>query len=183
MLYTNTYWSLSLSLSLTHTHNTQPLILTLLDIPSMMGTTGGVVMELQDCALTLLQGKRRIFSKSASYSVSGANLLSVTHTHTHTHTCTNTHTHTHTCTHTHTRAHTHTHTHTHTRVHTEVIPTDNVEVAFRDADVAILVGAMPRREGMERKDLLRANARIFESQGKALDQFAKKTVKVGCREQ
>ena len=63
-----------------------------------------------------------------------------------------------------------------------MIPTDNVEVAFRDVDVAILVGAMPRREGMLRKDLLRANARIFESQGKALDQFAKKTVKVGCRE-
>ena len=37
---------------------------------------------------------------------------------------------------------------------------------------------MPRREGMERKDLLKANARIFEDQGKALDQYAKKTVKV-----
>ena len=73
---------------------------------------------------------------------------------------------------------THTHTHAHTHTHVDVIPTDNVEVAFRDVDVAILVGAMPRREGMERKDLLRANARIFESQGRALDQFAKKTVKV-----
>ncbi len=37
---------------------------------------------------------------------------------------------------------------------------------------------MPRREGMERKDLLKANAKIFETQGKALDKFAKKTVKV-----
>ena len=37
---------------------------------------------------------------------------------------------------------------------------------------------MPRREGMERKDLLKANAKIFEDQGKALDQYAKKTVKV-----
>jgi len=59
-----------------------------------------------------------------------------------------------------------------------VIPTDNPSVAFADIDAAILVGAMPRREGMERKDLLQANVKIFESQGKALDQYAKKTVKV-----
>ena len=45
--------------------------------------------------------------------------------------------------------------------------------------MAILVGAMPRKEGMERKDLLKANAKIFESQGKALNDNAKKTVKVG----
>lgn len=51
-------------------------------------------------------------------------------------------------------------------------------VAFADVDAAILVGSMPRREGMERKDLLQANAKIFEVQGKALDQHAKKTVKV-----
>lgn len=50
--------------------------------------------------------------------------------------------------------------------------------AFTDIDVAILVGAMPRREGMERKDLLKANAKIFVVQGKALDENAKKTVKV-----
>ena len=62
--------------------------------------------------------------------------------------------------------------------HTDVIPTADPAVGFKDVDVAILVGAMPRREGMERKDLLKANARIFESQGKALDQHAKKTVKV-----
>ena len=61
---------------------------------------------------------------------------------------------------------------------TDVIATDDPNVAFKDIDVAILVGAMPRREGMERKDLLKANAKIFETQGKALDQHAKKTVKV-----
>ena len=41
-----------------------------------------------------------------------------------------------------------------------------------------MVGAMPRREGMERKDLLAANVKIFKVQGQALDQYAKKTVKV-----
>ena len=63
-----------------------------------------------------------------------------------------------------------------------MVATDDVETAFTKVDVAILVGAMPRREGMERKDLLKANARIFESQGKALDKFAKKTVKVRASE-
>uniref|UniRef100_A0A672GT42 Malate dehydrogenase n=1 Tax=Salarias fasciatus TaxID=181472 RepID=A0A672GT42_SALFA len=60
----------------------------------------------------------------------------------------------------------------------EVIPTDKEEVAFKDLDVAILVGSMPRRDGMERKDLLKANVAIFKSQGAALDKYAKKTVKV-----
>nr|AFM87712.1 cytosolic malate dehydrogenase [Callorhinchus milii] len=60
----------------------------------------------------------------------------------------------------------------------EVIPTDKEEVAFKDIDVAILIGSMPRREGMERKDLLKANVRIFKSQGLALDKYAKKEVKV-----
>ena len=59
-----------------------------------------------------------------------------------------------------------------------MIATDDPRVSFKDIDVAVLVGAMPRREGMERKDLLKANARIFETQGKALDEVAKKTVKV-----
>jgi malate dehydrogenase len=45
-------------------------------------------------------------------------------------------------------------------------------------DVALFVGAMPRKEGMERKDLLSANVKIFKSQGTALDKFAKKAVKV-----
>uniref|UniRef100_A0A8C7ND54 Malate dehydrogenase n=1 Tax=Oncorhynchus mykiss TaxID=8022 RepID=A0A8C7ND54_ONCMY len=60
----------------------------------------------------------------------------------------------------------------------EVIPTDKEEVAFKDLDAAILVGSMPRREGMERKDLLKANVAIFKSQGAALEKYAKKTVKV-----
>ncbi|MBN3293129.1 MDHC protein, partial [Polypterus senegalus] len=60
----------------------------------------------------------------------------------------------------------------------EVIPTDKEEVAFKDIDVAVLVGSMPRKEGMERKDLLKANVKIFKSQGAALDKYAKKTVKV-----
>uniref|UniRef100_H2ZMX1 Malate dehydrogenase n=2 Tax=Ciona savignyi TaxID=51511 RepID=H2ZMX1_CIOSA len=60
----------------------------------------------------------------------------------------------------------------------KVISTTTVEEAFADIDYAILVGAMPRRQGMERKDLLKANAKIFKEQGQALDKFAKKTVKV-----
>uniref|UniRef100_A0AAX7SYH4 Malate dehydrogenase n=1 Tax=Astatotilapia calliptera TaxID=8154 RepID=A0AAX7SYH4_ASTCA len=60
----------------------------------------------------------------------------------------------------------------------EIIPTDKEEVAFKDLDAAILVGSMPRKEGMERKDLLKANVAIFKSQGAALDKYAKKTVKV-----
>merc|ERR1711926_55188 len=72
----------------------QPLSLHLLDIEPMMGVLGGVVMELQDCALPLLR---------------------------------------------------------------EVIPTADPAVGFKDVDAAFLVGAMPRREGMERKDLLAAN--------------------------
>ncbi|XP_066279443.1 malate dehydrogenase, cytoplasmic-like isoform X2 [Branchiostoma lanceolatum] len=93
----------------------QPIILTLLDIAPMMGVLEGVVMELQDCALPILQ---------------------------------------------------------------EIKATADEREAFTDIDVAMLVGAMPRREGMERKDLLKANAKIFQSQGKSLDQYAKKTVKV-----
>jgi malate dehydrogenase len=60
----------------------------------------------------------------------------------------------------------------------EIIPTSDVNSAFNGVDVAILVGAMPRREGMERKDLLKANVKIFKQQGEALDKNAKKTVKV-----
>jgi len=59
-----------------------------------------------------------------------------------------------------------------------VVPTDSEETAFKDVDVALFVGAMPRKEGMERKDLLNANVKIFKSQGTAMDKFAKKTVKV-----
>ena len=54
----------------------------------------------------------------------------------------------------------------------------DANVAFKDADVAVLVGARPRGPGMERADLLSANAKIFQAQGQALDKVAKKTVKV-----
>lgn len=91
------------------------VILTLLDITPMMGVLEGVVMELTDCAFSLLN---------------------------------------------------------------EVIPTDDAAVAFKDVDVAFLVGAMPRRQGMERKDLLAANVKIFKVQGEALNTYAKKDVKV-----
>ena len=55
--------------------------------------------------------------------------------------------------------------------------TDQVE-AFTKIDIAVLVGAFPRRPGMERKDMLAKNAEIFQAQGKLLDTVAKKTVKV-----
>src|SRR5262245_901654 len=51
-------------------------------------------------------------------------------------------------------------------------------VAFKDIDIALLVGARPRGPGMERKDLLEANGKIFAPQGKALDKVAKRDVKV-----
>jgi malate dehydrogenase len=59
-----------------------------------------------------------------------------------------------------------------------MVLTDDPEVAFADADVALLVGAMPRKAGMERADLLSANGAIFTSQGKALDAAASRDVKV-----
>ncbi|MBO4121203.1 malate dehydrogenase [Cupriavidus gilardii] len=59
-----------------------------------------------------------------------------------------------------------------------VVITDDPKVAFKDADVALLVGARPRSKGMERKDLLEANAQIFTVQGKALDEVASRNVKV-----
>jgi malate dehydrogenase len=60
----------------------------------------------------------------------------------------------------------------------DIIVTSNPEEGFKDIDVALLVGAKPRGPGMERKDLLSANGKIFEAQGKVLDKVAKKTVKV-----
>jgi malate dehydrogenase len=59
-----------------------------------------------------------------------------------------------------------------------IVATDQINVAFKDIDVAILLGSMPRRPGMERKDLLAANGKIFKEQGTALNTLAKKTVKV-----
>lgn len=89
--------------------------LVLLDIPMMQEVMGGVVLELQDCALPLLK---------------------------------------------------------------KIIATTDVQEAFTDVDYAVLVGSMPRRKGMERSDLLKANVGIFKEQGGALDKYAKKTVKV-----
>ena len=54
----------------------------------------------------------------------------------------------------------------------EVVCTDDADVAFGDADVALLVGAMPRKAGMERSDLLSANGGIFKPQGQALGKSA-----------
>ena len=59
-----------------------------------------------------------------------------------------------------------------------IVATDDAKVAFKDCHVALLVGARPRGPGMERKDLLLANAQIFSAQGKALDAVADRSVRV-----
>jgi len=59
-----------------------------------------------------------------------------------------------------------------------IVLSDQPEVGFRDADYALLVGARPRGPGMERKDLLLANAQIFSAQGKALNSVASRDIKV-----
>ena len=59
-----------------------------------------------------------------------------------------------------------------------IVQTDDPDIAFRDADYCLLVGARPRGPGMERKDLLEANARIFSAQGAAIDRCAASDVKV-----
>jgi malate dehydrogenase len=59
-----------------------------------------------------------------------------------------------------------------------MVCTDQAEVAFKDADYALLVGARPRGSGMERKDLLEANAAIFSAQGKAINDHASRDIKV-----
>lgn len=59
-----------------------------------------------------------------------------------------------------------------------VVVTDDPKTAFKDADYALLVGARPRSKGMERKDLLEANGAIFTVQGRALDECAKRDVRV-----
>src|SRR5271170_1901471 len=60
----------------------------------------------------------------------------------------------------------------------KVVATDDANLAFRDCQVAMLVGARPRGAGMERKDLLLANAQIFSAQGKALNEVADRNVRV-----
>ena len=59
-----------------------------------------------------------------------------------------------------------------------IVATDDANVAFKDADYALLVGARPRGPGMERKDLLEANAAIFSVQGKAINEHASRDIKV-----
>tara|TARA_R110000787_G_scaffold4365_9_gene16850 strand:+ start:4268 stop:5248 length:981 start_codon:yes stop_codon:yes gene_type:complete len=59
-----------------------------------------------------------------------------------------------------------------------MVCTDDANIAFKDADYALLVGARPRGPGMERKDLLEANAAIFSVQGKAINSHASKGIKV-----
>ncbi len=59
-----------------------------------------------------------------------------------------------------------------------LVTSDDPKVAFKDADVALLVGARPRGPGMERKDLLEANAQIFSVQGRALDEVASRDVRI-----
>jgi len=59
-----------------------------------------------------------------------------------------------------------------------LVCTDDAEVAFKDSDYALLVGARPRGPGMERKDLLEANAAIFSAQGKAINKVASRNIKV-----
>lgn len=60
----------------------------------------------------------------------------------------------------------------------DVVATDDAEEGFRDADIALLIGAKPRGPGMERKDLLQENAKIFTGQGRALNTAASRKVKV-----
>ena len=61
---------------------------------------------------------------------------------------------------------------------TGIVQTDDPNIAFKDADYALLVGARPRGPGMERKDLLEANAAIFSVQGKAINDNASPGIKV-----
>ena len=60
----------------------------------------------------------------------------------------------------------------------DVACTDNPDVGFKDSDYALLVGARPRGPGMERKDLLEANAEIFSVQGKAINEVANRGIRV-----
>ena len=60
----------------------------------------------------------------------------------------------------------------------DIVATDNAEKAFKDADYALLVGAKPRGPGMERKDLLSANGKIFGPQGAAMNKVASRDIKV-----
>ncbi|MBL6754549.1 MAG: malate dehydrogenase [Pseudomonadales bacterium] len=93
----------------------QPVILQLLEITPALDALAGTVMEIEDCAFSLVAG---------------------------------------------------------------IVQTDDASIAFKDADYCLLVGARPRGPGMERKDLLEANAAIFSAQGKAINDNASRDVKV-----
>jgi malate dehydrogenase len=60
----------------------------------------------------------------------------------------------------------------------KIVATDDAKVAFKDCQAALLVGARPRGPGMERKDLLMANAQIFSAQGKAMNEVADRNIRV-----
>ena len=60
----------------------------------------------------------------------------------------------------------------------KIVATDDARVAFKDCQAALLVGARPRGPGMERKDLLMANAQIFSAQGKAMNEVADRNIRV-----
>ena len=60
----------------------------------------------------------------------------------------------------------------------QIIITDDPKVAFKDTEIALLIGARPRGKGMERKDLIEANGAIFSEQGRLLNQYAARHVKV-----
>jgi malate dehydrogenase len=93
----------------------QPLVLHLIEIPSVLGALDGVVMELHDCAFPLLES---------------------------------------------------------------IVPTADLDEGFRDIDWALLVGSIPRKAGMERKDLLGVNGKIFIGQGQAIQRNAAADVRV-----
>jgi malate dehydrogenase len=93
----------------------QPVLLQLLDLPQAQAAVRGVVMELEDCALPLIDN---------------------------------------------------------------IVITDDPQVAFRDIDAGFLVGSRPRSKGMERRDLLSANADIFRVQGRALNGSAKRDARI-----
>ncbi|KAF0683170.1 Aste57867_24763 [Aphanomyces stellatus] len=60
----------------------------------------------------------------------------------------------------------------------DIVPTTDLQTAFQDADIAILLGGFPRKQGMERKELIAKNGHIFKAQGAALEKFARRSVKV-----
>jgi malate dehydrogenase len=93
----------------------QPLVLSLIEIPAVLGALEGVVMELHDCAFPLVQS---------------------------------------------------------------ILPTADLDEGFRDVNWALLVGSVPRKAGMERKDLLGINGKIFIGQGQAIERNAAADVRV-----